>query len=58
MLSIPHCLDNLLTDGGEVVRLTRRPLSTLSISPPPRVLVLISVRVSVTIWPGAAGRIR
>jgi hypothetical protein len=28
MLRIPHCLDNRLTDGGEVVRLTRRPRST------------------------------
>jgi hypothetical protein len=22
---LPHCLDNRLTDGGEVVSLTRRP---------------------------------
>jgi hypothetical protein len=29
MLRIPHCLDNRLTGGGEVVSLTRRPLSTL-----------------------------
>jgi hypothetical protein len=25
-LRIPHCLDHRLTDGGKVVRLTRRPL--------------------------------
>jgi hypothetical protein len=24
-LRIPHCLDNQLTDGGEVVNLTQRP---------------------------------
>jgi hypothetical protein len=28
MLRIPHCLDNRLTDGGEVVSLTRRSRST------------------------------
>jgi hypothetical protein len=28
MLSFPHCLDNRLTNGGEVVSLTHRPLST------------------------------
>jgi hypothetical protein len=28
MLRIPHCLDNRLTDGGEVVSLTHRPRST------------------------------
>jgi hypothetical protein len=28
MLRIPHCLDSRLTDGGEVVSLTHRPLST------------------------------
>jgi hypothetical protein len=27
MLRIPHCLDNRLTDGGEVGSLTRRPCS-------------------------------
>jgi hypothetical protein len=27
MLSIPHCLDNLLIDGGKDVSLTPRPLS-------------------------------
>jgi hypothetical protein len=27
MLRFPHCLDNRLTDGGEIVSLTRRPLS-------------------------------
>jgi hypothetical protein len=25
MLRIPHCLDNLLTDGGKVVRPTHQP---------------------------------
>jgi hypothetical protein len=28
MLRIPHCLDNRLTDGGRIVSLTYRPLST------------------------------
>jgi hypothetical protein len=28
MLRIPHCLDNRLTDGGKIVSLTHRPLST------------------------------
>jgi hypothetical protein len=28
MLRLPHCLDNRLTGGGEVVSLTRRPRST------------------------------
>jgi hypothetical protein len=28
VLRIPHCPDNRLTDGGEVVSLTRRPSST------------------------------
>jgi hypothetical protein len=28
MLRIPHCLDNRLTDGGDVVNLTYRPHST------------------------------
>jgi hypothetical protein len=37
---LPHFLDNRLTDGGEVVSLTRRPPFT----PPGRFLVLISVR--------------
>jgi hypothetical protein len=27
MLKIPHCLDNRLTDGGNVVRPTQRPRS-------------------------------
>jgi hypothetical protein len=40
MLRIPHCLDNRLRDGGEDVRLTRRPRST----PQKHFLVLISVR--------------
>jgi hypothetical protein len=29
VLGIPHCKDNRLTHGGEVVSLTRRPRSTL-----------------------------
>jgi hypothetical protein len=28
MLRIPHCLDNLLINDGEVIILTRRPRST------------------------------
>jgi hypothetical protein len=36
---LTHFLDNLLTDGGEVASITRRPLFT-----PGRFLVLISVR--------------
>jgi hypothetical protein len=28
MLRMPHCLDNRLTDGGEVVGTTNRPRST------------------------------
>jgi hypothetical protein len=35
----PHFIDNRLTDGGEVVSLTRRPPFT-----PEKFLVLISVR--------------
>jgi hypothetical protein len=27
MLRLPHFLDNRLTDGGEVISITRRPLS-------------------------------
>jgi hypothetical protein len=45
MLRIPHSLDSQLTDGGKVVSLTHRPLST-----PQKMfilfLVLISVRVN------------
>jgi hypothetical protein len=29
MIRISHCLNNRLTDGGEVVILTRQPRSTL-----------------------------
>jgi hypothetical protein len=36
---LPHFLDNRLTDGGEIVSLTRRPPFTAG-----RFLVLISVR--------------
>jgi hypothetical protein len=49
MLRIPHCLCNRLTDGCEVVGLTRRQLST----PQKYVflfLVLISVRGCETIF--------
>jgi hypothetical protein len=28
MLEIPHCLEHRLTDGGEVISLTRRPWCT------------------------------
>jgi hypothetical protein len=28
MLEIPHCIHNRLTDGGDVISLTRRPRST------------------------------
>jgi hypothetical protein len=40
-LRLPHFLQNRLTDGDEVVSLTRRPLFTPL---PGRFLVLISVR--------------
>jgi hypothetical protein len=40
MLRIPHILENTLTDGGEVVSLTRQPPFTLKKD----VLLLISVR--------------
>jgi hypothetical protein len=40
MFRVPHCLVNWLTDGGEVVSLTRRPCSI----PQKHFLVLISVR--------------
>jgi hypothetical protein len=39
VMSFPHCLDNRLKDGGEVVRFARRPSYT-----PVRFMVLISVR--------------
>jgi hypothetical protein len=39
---LPHFLDNRLTDGGEIVSLTRRPLFTPP--PPQRFLTLIFVR--------------
>jgi hypothetical protein len=44
---LPHFLENPLTDGGEVVSLTRQPLFT----PSGRFLVLISVRGWVDPWP-------
>jgi hypothetical protein len=53
MLKIPHCLDNRLTDGGEV-SITHRPLFT----PQKYFLVLISVRAEPTQGHSAAGRIR
>jgi hypothetical protein len=40
MSRIPHCLNNWLTDGGEVVSLTCHPSTT----PKEHFLVLISVR--------------
>jgi hypothetical protein len=40
--SLPHFLDNQLTDDGEVVRFTRRPAGRTL--PQGRFLVLISVR--------------
>jgi hypothetical protein len=42
--SLPHFLDNRLTDGGEIFSLTRRPNAFY---PPGRFLVLISIRGSV-----------
>jgi hypothetical protein len=39
MSRVPHCLDNRLTDGGEVVSLTLQPHS----SPQKHFLVLVSV---------------
>jgi hypothetical protein len=50
---LPHCLDILLTDGGEVVSLTRLP----PVTPPGRFLVLISVRGEPVQGYSAAGRI-
>jgi hypothetical protein len=41
---VPHLLHNRLTDGGEVVSLTRRPNTPL---PPGGFLILISVKRSV-----------
>jgi hypothetical protein len=50
MSKITHCLDNRLTDGGEVVSSTRRPLFILQ----EEFLVIISVRGCVnpraTVW--------
>jgi hypothetical protein len=40
MLNIPQCLDNRLTDGGEVLSLRRPPRSTCQ----EHFLVLISLR--------------
>jgi hypothetical protein len=56
MLRIPHCLDNRLTDGGEVVSLTRRPAALC-----PREdswYMIISVRVCLNLRVSAAGTIR
>jgi hypothetical protein len=39
-LRVPHYLDNLLTDGGKIVSLTRRP----PFNPPGRFLVLVFLR--------------
>jgi hypothetical protein len=44
MLRIPYLLDNRLTDGDEVVSLTRRPYSV----PHKHFLVLISVEAEST----------
>jgi hypothetical protein len=51
--SFPHFLDNLLTDGGEVVSLKRRPPL-----PSERFLILISVSLIDPQAHSAAGRIR
>jgi hypothetical protein len=40
---LPHVLDNRLTEGGEVVSLTRRPAAFYPPPPSGRFLVLISV---------------
>jgi hypothetical protein len=44
MLRIPHYLENRLTDGSEVVSLTRRPHSTPQKKITSPILVLVSVR--------------
>jgi hypothetical protein len=56
MLTIPHYLDNRLTDGDKVVSSTHRPRSTPQIHYF-SVLVLISVRGGVTPGLSAAGRL-
>jgi hypothetical protein len=43
MFRIPHCLDNRLTDDGEIVSLTLRPRSTSQ----KHFQILVSVRESV-----------
>jgi hypothetical protein len=58
MLRIPNCLDNWLTDGGEVVSLTRRPLLYY-----PETLLLcfwysFLLEAEQTPGPSAVGRIR
>jgi hypothetical protein len=50
----PHFVDNRLTDGGNMVSLTRRP----SLTPNYRFLVFIYVRVSGSQGHSAAGRIK
>jgi hypothetical protein len=42
-LWIPHCLDNQLIDGGNVVSLTHQPRST-----PQNIILLLLVLISVT----------
>jgi hypothetical protein len=57
MLMIPHCIENLFTDGGKVVSPTHRPLST-----PQKCYFSASgthlLQAELTAGPSAAGRIR
>jgi hypothetical protein len=48
MFSIPHCLDNQLTDGGEVISLTHQTCSTPS--PPKKQFFLLLLLISVRSW--------
>jgi hypothetical protein len=58
MLMIPHYLDNRLTDGGEVVSLTRRPRFT----PQEDSLALIYVRgrvnITAMVWLEGLGKLK
>jgi hypothetical protein len=61
MFKIPHCLDNWLTDGGEVVSLTRRPRSTPQKHFFFLFLVLISVidpRAQGLVWLEGLGKLK
>jgi hypothetical protein len=49
MLRIPHCLDNLLIDGGKVVSFTHPPHFTPQKHYYFNVLVAISVRGSINL---------